>query len=75
MVNVQSGFLNFLGKVKAENYNELLEDLLNAYQNEGCKILLKVHLLHSHLNFFPPNVGAMSDEHGERLHQDISTVE
>jgi hypothetical protein len=36
---------------------------------------LKVHSLHSHLNFLPKNLGAVSDEQGERFHQDISTME
>jgi len=35
----------------------------------------KSNILHSHLNFFPPNLVAVSDEHGERFHQDISTME
>jgi hypothetical protein len=33
---------------------------------------LKVHFLHSHLDFFPQNLGAVSDEQGERFHQNIS---
>jgi hypothetical protein len=36
---------------------------------------LKVHFLDSHLDLFPENLGAVSDEHGERFHQDISTME
>jgi hypothetical protein len=32
---------------------------------------LKVH----HIDFFPENLGAVSDEHGERFHQDISNME
>jgi hypothetical protein len=36
---------------------------------------LKVHFLGSHLDFFPENVGAVSDEHGERFHQDIYNME
>jgi hypothetical protein len=35
----------------------------------------KMHFLDSHLDFFPQNLGNVSDEHGERFHQDISTVE
>jgi len=35
----------------------------------------KLHFLHSHLNFFPENCGAVSDEHGERFHQDICSME
>ena len=36
---------------------------------------LKIHFLHSNLNFFPPNLRAVSDEHGERFHQDITKME
>jgi hypothetical protein len=36
---------------------------------------LKVHHLGSHLDFFPENLGAVSDEHGERFHQHISNME
>jgi hypothetical protein len=32
---------------------------------------LNVHFLGSHLVFFPENFGAVSDEHGDRFHQDI----
>ena len=67
--------LNFLGNVKAENYKELVEDMLNAYHTMGCNTSLNIHFLHSHLDFFPANLGAASDEHGERFRQDISTME
>jgi hypothetical protein len=67
--------LNFLGNVKAENYKELVEDVLNAYQAMGCNMSFKIRFLHSHLNFFPPNLGKVSDGHDERFHQDISTME
>jgi len=36
---------------------------------------LNIHFPHSHLNIFPENWGAVSDEHGERFHQDISSME
>jgi hypothetical protein len=36
---------------------------------------LKMHFLHSDLDFFPPKCGAVSDEHGEHFHQDISAME
>ena len=35
----------------------------------------KVHYLHSHLDFFPANLGHMSEEQGERFHQYIKTME
>ena len=36
---------------------------------------LKLHLFHSHLDFFPSDLEAVSDEHGERFHQDIKDME
>lgn len=41
----------------------------------GCRMSLKIHFLHSHLNYFPENLGAVSDEQGERFHQDIKKIE
>jgi hypothetical protein len=61
--------------LKAENYHEIVSDLLTAYKPMGCNMSLKVHFLGSHLDFFPENLGAVSDEHKERFHQDISNME
>jgi len=36
---------------------------------------VKIHFLSYHLEFFPENCGSVSDEHGERIHQDIATME
>ena len=36
---------------------------------------LKIHFLESHLNFFPENLGEVSDEHSERFHQVILATE
>lgn len=66
---------NFLGNVKADHYKDIVSELLNAYKEMGCNMSLKIHFLDSHLDFFPENLGAVSDEHGERFHQDISAME
>lgn len=66
---------NFLGNNKSEDYVTHVEELLSAYKAMGCNMSLKVHFLHSHLDFFPENLGAVSDEHGERFHQDIAKFE
>lgn len=66
---------NFLGNHRSENYEELVDKLLSAYKKMGCRMSLKIHFLHSHLSFFPPNLGAVSDEQGERFHQEISVME
>ena len=36
---------------------------------------VKVHYMHSHLDLFPENLGDISEEHGERFHQDIKVME
>ncbi|UYV61228.1 hypothetical protein LAZ67_1003968 [Cordylochernes scorpioides] len=66
---------NFLGSVKVENYRDIVNDLLLSYKALGCNMSLKIHFLHSHLDFFPDNLGVVSDEHGERFHQAISSME
>ena len=65
----------FLGNTREPDYQACIEKLLKSYEDMGCRMSLKVHFLHSHLNFFPPNLGAVSDEHGERFHQDITKME
>jgi hypothetical protein len=67
--------ISFLGNHKAENYHEIVSDLLTAYKAYGCNMSLKVHFLDSHLDFFPENLDAVSDEHRERFHQDIFNME
>ncbi|UYV61800.1 hypothetical protein LAZ67_1006633 [Cordylochernes scorpioides] len=43
--------------------------------NRGVNMSIKVHYLHSHLNKFPDNLAAYSDEQGERFHQDMKVME
>ena len=61
---------NFLGNHKAGNYSELVANMLSAFQQLGCRMSIKVHYLHSHLDRFPEN-----REQGERFHQDLKTME
>ena len=65
---------NFLGNIRAQDYKQLIEDML-LYHKLGCNMSLKIHMLHSHLDFFPDNCGMVSDEHAERFHQEIATME
>jgi len=66
---------NFLGNIRAENYKELIQDMLSLYHKLGCNMFLKTYMLHSHLDLFPDNCGIVSDEHGERFHQEIAAAE
>jgi len=42
----------FLGNRRAQKYEELVNKLLQSYQKLGCVMSLKIHFLHSHLDFF-----------------------
>jgi len=57
-----------LGNMRAENYEELVENLLLHYHNLGCRMSLKIHFLHSHLPFFPSNLAEVSEEHSKPFH-------
>jgi hypothetical protein len=65
---------DFLGNYKAASYQDVVQDLLTSYKTMGCNMSLKIHFMESHLIFFPENLGEVSDEHGERFHQDIMTI-
>jgi hypothetical protein len=66
---------NFLGSKQADNYARLVQDMLFHFNRLGCNMSVKVNYLHSHLDRFPENVGDLSEELGERFHQDIKTME
>lgn len=66
---------NFLGNHKSQNYVELVEEMLTNFNKLGCNMSIKIHYLHSHLDRFPENLGDLSEEQGERFHQDIRTME
>jgi hypothetical protein len=65
----------FLGNEKDENYEDMISELIENYRPLGCNMYLKMNILDSHLDFFPQNLVNVSYEHGERFHQDISTME
>jgi len=62
---------NFLGNKKAANHATLINSMIKNFQNLGCLMSIKMHFLFSHMEKFPENLGAVSDEQGERFHQDM----
>ena len=52
-----------------------MADFVQSYKTMGCNMSLKINFVDSHLDLLPENLGSVSDEHGERFHQDISTME
>jgi hypothetical protein len=49
--------------------------MLETFIALGCAMSLKVHFLNAHLDYFPENLGAVSEEQGERFHQDIKEMQ
>ena len=43
---------NFLGNENAENYSEILLELISSYSSIGCNMSLKLHFLNYILDFF-----------------------
>ncbi|GBM58897.1 hypothetical protein AVEN_85860-1, partial [Araneus ventricosus] len=65
----------FLENVKDGLYKSILQPMLTAYEVQVCKISLKVHFLLSRIDCFPENLGAYSEEQGERFQQDVRDIE
>ena len=65
---------NFLGNTKADNYVHLVNDMLEKFKRLNVHMSIKIHFLFSHLDRFPENLGAVSDEQGKRFQQDIKVV-
>jgi hypothetical protein len=66
---------NFLGNTKAAKHALLISSMLKAFQKLRCLMSIKMHFLFSHMEKFPENLGAVSDEQGERFHQDMREIE
>ena len=49
--------------------------MLDNFQELRCQLSIKVPFLHSHLDFFPLNLGAVSEEQRESFHKDMKIME
>jgi len=72
---LKSVVANVLGNHRRDQYADIVDRVLKVYEQLGALISIKMHFLHSHLDFFPPNLGEVSDEQGERFHQGTSVIE
>ena len=66
---------NFLGNHRSPDYEHVVEELLHSFKALGARMSIKMHFLSSHLDYFPDNCGDLSEEQGERFHQDIRVME
>jgi hypothetical protein len=68
--------LPILGEVLRQNTVVIMvADFVQSCKAMRREIFISMHFFDSHLVVFLKHFGALSDEHGERFHQDISTME
>ena len=56
----------FLGNHRRDDYAMVVSNLIKSYEKLGCRTSLKLHFLHSHLDFFRDNLGNVSQEHNDQ---------
>jgi hypothetical protein len=66
---------NFLGNHRYPDYEHVIKELLQSFKAVNARMSIKMHFLSSHLDYFPDNCGDLSEEQGERFHQDIRVME
>ena len=57
----------FLGNTKASRDRNLLDVMFQNFQALGARMSIKFHYPFSHLDYFPENLGDVSEEQGERF--------
>ncbi|GBM39535.1 hypothetical protein AVEN_270716-1 [Araneus ventricosus] len=67
--------ISCLGNEKDRNYKSIVEEMIKNFKILGCSMSLKIHFLDSHLAYYPENLGAVSEEQGERFYQDVKEME
>lgn len=60
---------NFLRNRKHSEYIVTVEGVLNNFHARECNMSLKIHIFHSHIDFFPANLDNVRKEPGERFHK------
>jgi len=63
----QPGLDNFLDNNKAPEYKKIVETLLDSFHKLVCNVSVKVHFYTVLIEYFSENLGALSEEHGERF--------
>ena len=51
-----------------------MDVMLQNFQALGARMSNKLYYLFSHLDYFPENLGDVSEEQKERFHQDIRAI-
>ena len=56
-----------MGNIRAENYQEVIDNMLRAYKHMGFYVIENTFRTFPPGPFFPPNLWAVSNEHGKRF--------
>ena len=64
---------NFLGSKKSENYADVVQEILIAYQKLGCRMLLNISCAHT--DFFRDNLGDVSTVRDRHVTKKSQTIE
>jgi hypothetical protein len=62
---------NFVGNIKSEYYENIVNYMLENYHTLECNMSIKVNFLYSHLNGFLKNLRSISKEQDGKFLQNI----
>lgn len=65
---------NFLGNENSENQRDIAGEILSTSESLRCNQCVNIQFFFSCLKHFPKNL-VVSDEQGQRLHQDIKVLD
>ena len=57
----------FLGNTQASSYKNVVDVMLQNFQALDARMSIKLHYLFSHLDYFPKNLGDVSEKQGKRF--------
>jgi hypothetical protein len=66
---------DFLGRMKSPDFSDGIQTLTNMYKEMGFSLVNLGAFLRSLFDFFPENLGEVSDKQGEHFHQDFNSTE
>lgn len=76
MVITENSYKRILGNHTAEIAEQLVNDIVISIRKAGLQyVILKFTFMVFILLFYPSSLSIISDEHGERLHQDVNKFE
>lgn len=58
-----------------QTISKVVENVVAKFKQLGYSMTIKEHILHWHLDYFPQNLGALSEEQRQRFYEDIKDME